>query len=573
MKMMKLFTSGVILLIPYTGFALSSDQTTKDRMKSDIDFIHNTFEVYYAPKEWKSSYAGWDLETETNNAKDKIQNTDRITVKKYQKIVKEFFQATKDYHVNITFYSTETARLPFSVQGANGKYYIYFVDKSRMPGNVVLNVGDEILSFNGTPIGTSIQEIMADETSHANEATDHAMAAYYLTHRLAALGHTVPQGTVSIEVKPKQSKQIKKYSLEWAYKPEKITNGFQGTLTQTEEDELLSKQKYFDKKMLSPVYDVLNQAAKKASQEDEEYFLGSRQSYIPQLGTKIWWKTEASNPFHAYLYQAPDGKWIGYVRIPHYSAGNKEFEKFADIISYMQKNSSALVIDQVDNPGGSVSYLFNLLSVLTDKPLIPPTEKMMITQEEVDNAISMVDLLQLVVENPELIEVIKKYGYDLPMTLEQMPFYLNYYNFIISEWNAGRSFTNPSYILGFDKIPPHPKVRYTKPILLLTNSLDFSGGDFFPAILQDNKRATILGTRTAGASGYVLNAKFPNKFGIRHFTYTASIAERVNKNPIENLGVTPDIEYTLTEEDFQNNFHSYVEAIHTAVSNLTTVNK
>src|SRR5262249_24521010 len=153
----------------------------------------------------------------------------------------------------ISFYSTETAMLPFSVQGAKGKYYIYYVNKKDLPGNVAINVGDEILSFNGKPVGDVVRELMADETS-ANEATDHAMAAHYLTHRIAALGHKVPQGSVSIEVKPKYARQAKKYTLAWFYKPEKITNGFQGTLTASEEDELLSKLKFFDKKMMAPVF-------------------------------------------------------------------------------------------------------------------------------------------------------------------------------------------------------------------------------------------------------------------------------------------------------------------------------
>ena len=68
------------------------------------------------------------------------------------------------------------------------------------------------------------------------------------------------------------------------------------------------------------------------------------------------------------------------------------------------------------------------------------------------------------------------------VTYEVAQFFLEYARFIVSEWNAGRHLTKPYWIGGVDHINPNP-VHYSKPILLLINGLDFSGGDF---LLQGN---------------------------------------------------------------------------------------
>jgi len=143
----------------------------------------------------------------------------------------------------------------------------------------------------------------------------------------------------------------------------------------------------------------------------------------------------------------------------------------------------------------------------------------------------------------------------------------DYCNLVISEYQAGKQFSTAYYLWGVDKITPNP-AHYTKPVVLLVNQLDFSGGDFFPAIMQDNKRVTVVGTRTAGAGGYVLEATFPNNFGLENVRFTGSLAERVNLNPIENLGVTPDVNLAMTVEDIRHGFKNYQDEVRTVLKTL-----
>ena len=193
---------------------------------------------------------------------------------------------------------------------------------------------------------------------------------------------------------------------------------------------------------------------------------------------------------------------------------------------------------------------------------------MAITQADVFSALPQIDQLTAVKNDADAQKAFAPTDTDgYPASYEFAQFNLSYARFLVSEWNAGRKLTTPYWIAGVDHINP-AATHYTKPILLLTNHLDFSGGDFFPATMQDNKRVTILGSRTAGAGGYVADIQVPNNIGVDKFRSTESIAERVNLNPIENLGVTPDIQYEMTADDFANNYASYVKTVQTAVSAL-----
>lgn len=393
--------------------------------------------------------------------------------------------------------------------------------------------------------------------------------------RIGALGHRVPSGSITLTGFSKNSSSAIEHQLEWDYTSEKVHEPFNSVnkrLSTKISNKSLSKEKtqtfakspFFRKKFSMPQYDVIANVKGRPSD------LGAKKSFLPQLG-KVLWQAPEDSFFDAYVFAMPNGKRSGFVRIPSYSLSDSELaaQQLMDIIDIFQRKSDVLVIDQVNNPGGFVLYMYALASMLTDKALSVPKHRLMITQEDVYFAITEMPLLDEIKTDEDARNLLGESLMGVPVTCELIEFLKNYAQFLIDEWNDGRQLTQPYYLYGIGPIPPHPQVRYTKPILILVNSLDFSGGDFFPAIFQDNRRAKIMGTRTAGAGGYVASASFRNLNGIANFHYTGSIAERSDQHLIENFGVTPDIPYEISEIDLQNNYVEYVEKILKTLESLT----
>lgn len=564
---------GITLILPVFSSA-GGDQPVKDRMKSDLDVIRSAFESGYAMREWKGKHTGWDLDNEIAKTKDKIQAMPEPTVKGYQFLLRDFFNSMSDYHVSIFFYSTEKATLPFQVKEANGHYFITYVDQERLSPSVYpLHVGDELISFDGQPADRAVQDLQNRYLRKATAGTDHAFATHFLTYRSARVGHQVPKGPISIGVRSRSSSKVSTYQLIWDYTGEKISNGFVGHFagvmmkSESPKKTSLLDRECFKMKLIDPLYEELFAAEKEFPEKETPPLFGYKKSPLPALG-RIWWQADETSSFDAYIFETDDRKLIGFIRIPHYADTNEEAGQFAEIIRKFEERTDALVIDQLDNPGGYIFYCYALASMLTENPLTTPLHRMAITQEDVFHAVEVIPELEAITSDSNARELLGDALFGLPVTFQMTRFFLDYFHFIVDEWNGGRPLTSPYFLGGLNHINPHPDVRYTKPILVLINSLDISCGDFFPAILQDNKRATLFGHRTAGAGGYVRAASFPNRFGVDIFRYTGSIAERVDKNPIENLGVTPDVPYILTEKDLQDGYKDYIQAIHAALQKL-----
>jgi hypothetical protein len=526
------------------------------RMIRFVDSVADVYDSMYAPALWKKEFSNWTMDAQVSIAKEKIL-AKSLSISEYQKVVNELILSMKDFHVSVKFHATESARLPFMIRGAEGRYFIVHIDKTKLSdADFPFAIGDEIVEMNGKSVDLIVKELKGNLGGNTSE-TDQALAEMSLTSRSAARAHIVPKGAVEVTFL-KDGKKVTR-QLSWEYKKETVSRSN------------IKSNKSNEKRSLAPKLEMSSQIALDFANEaatENKFGLGTRTSYLPSLGTKIW---ESDKSFHhdAYIYLNDKKELIGYVRIPKYGAGEKESLQFKEIMKKMAKTTDKLVIDQLNNPGGSVFYLYSLVSMLTDKPVAAPKHYMAINQSmiiEANKSLRELSTIKNIEELKKAMGADTISGYPASMTF--LEFMKSYYQFQIDEWNKGKTLTTPFHLYGVDKINPHPEVQYKKPILLLVNELDFSGGDFFPAIMQDNKRATIMGVRTSGAGGYVIGVDIPNQLGVGGFRYTGSLADRIDNTPIENLGVTPEIKYSLTPKDYQGNFEGFKTKIQETINNL-----
>lgn len=580
MKTSYRFASFLLFLTCFVSqslFAAASQKELKKRMLSDLDAIQSFFEVKYAPLEFKKEFANLDLDVEFTNCRAKLDALPNPTIKDFQIALKEVLASIKDYHVNVHYFSTEQAFLPFTVKGADGHYFISYIDRAKAPTYIFpFEVGDEIITFGGEPIENVIAEVKKRELGNNSPDTDQSLAELLLTARRGDMGHQVPRGGTQLQIKRKVDGKIKGCLAHWDYTPEKIKDlglikpsAFMPKATYAPDLSDLVKifedTKIFEKMMVHSMFG--KNYIKSIEGTCNPHLIGAKKSFLPSLG-KVVWQASKDLHFDAYIFDACGGKKIGYIRISHYMCDENEAKEFQDLINSFQKRTDALIIDQLNNSGGSLFYVYALASMLTDRPLETPKHRIALTQEEVYVAVALLPLMEMIQSDADAKAILGENIGGYPVSMDTIKNLRRFFNFVIEEWNSGHLLTRPTFVLGFDQINPSIKGRYTKPIVILINELDFSCGDFMPAILKDNNRATLIGTRTAGAGGYVLSVNFPNHVGIESLNLTGSIAERLDHSPLENYGVQPDIVHTVTTNDLQNN---YSEFINTILTNLETI--
>lgn len=579
----------ICVILPLQGFSNSFgkvDVVTKNAF-IDLEILKHILETRYAPFDWKKEFCGWNLEKEMQIAKLKILKCGYPSTKQCQKIIAEFMSSLRDYHVGAVFYSTEESRLPFIVKrSSSNRLYVTHVFP-KCPKEI--EVGDELCSLNHTSVEELLNQMIKDQCSF----TDISLGVEKLTRRLGCLGHEIRAGSVVVKVK-KAYGDIVSVLCTWEVKPELIFD-FSKVNRKHNKKQLESKGNIFNQvqaldcsqeknsclswikvKMLPAFWNESNSDLKTYA---HPHCTGDKVGFLPKLDTNVIWETDFSSFFYSYICSMfdPEGheKKVGFLRIPTYLYDTMDtvnslgfpWDHFGDLIGFLNENTDVLVIDQQNNPGGSLFYMYGMVSMLIDKPVNLPLFQLVLNQEDVDMAVTLNNLLESVTTDEKAQDILGDSIEGLVVDKEFADGLREFCSELIKTWESGEyELTHPMPFFGFKEIKPNSFYNYTKPILILVNENAFSCADFLPAIFQDNQRALIVGMTTSGAGGFVYNCSFPNLTGIKSCSFTGSLAIRNNQRVIENLGVSPDVFLELSDLDLQSGL--YMDFINGIKSNV-----
>lgn len=259
---------------------------------------------------------------------------------------------------------------------------------------------------------------------------------------------------------------------------------------------------------------------------------------------------------------------IGVLRIPSYDPGSRrnmtnELHWIAEVIKRFNNAVDVVIIDQLSNTGGYIEYMSRLASLLAG-----PHGLDSIT---VNNRLSET-LLAAVAPSP----IRDSYTGEKPNWAQTR---LNelYYQALVDRFRAGEKWSGPEPMVGAmvdesdpkkGRVIPNDEVTLDKSVLWMNDNRSASCGDMAPALMQAGGRALVYGETSEGLGGPTyrnIDSMPGSELGMRcPFGYCM----RVDRLPIENLAVVPDIVRPVQKSDLADGFAAYALHALTAASML-----
>lgn len=223
---------------------------------------------------------------------------------------------------------------------------------------------------------------------------------------------------------------------------------------------------------------------------------------------------------------------VAYLKINGFSDGN--FRKAYKIIfdTLRKKQTTQLILDLRDNPGGRISDIMNLYSYLTPNDYIM-TEPAVLT--------SKTSLWQsrMFSKMPKVTYPFLGIGY---------PFYMGVTYFKTTKGNDGKYYMK----INTSKKQQHNPNHFQGKLYVLINGGSFSASCIISSALKTDKNVTFVGEETGGDFNGTVAGIMP-VFRLPHSKISWRVGlmgiEPVNKTPVKGHGIYPDKEILPTIED------------------------
>ncbi|MCX7605508.1 MAG: S41 family peptidase [Bryobacteraceae bacterium] len=547
------------LLLPLLlsgALAVQAQNLTAEQRAADLRMLAALYAKQYGPYEWKRDVIGFDLYDlrpwleRAATMKDDIEFFDLLV---------EYVAALDDAHDVVSFPFTFSASLPFTADLYDGRALIDSVTRSALPvSEYPIQIGDELLSVDGVSVQEWIRKLWKYSIAANPRSTARNAVARITSRSQSRIPWAFRIGDTAEVVIRHQNGELRTYRIAWSKSGMPVTEA--GRLPSPFErasraGRAASILDYEDS--LAPWQRPLAELLEARIDETSMAVLnpGLRPIFALPQGFQTRLAGNAATDSFTSGWWSAGGLRIGFLRIPNMSPAlgtTAALQQFDREIEWMEQNTDGLVIDIMRNPGGSVLYVENLCQRLIPYVFRSIGFELRPTAAEVASF-------------GATLEAARRSNLPEPV----ISGYEGRYRDVLAAYRENRGRTGPISLTQPSLWLEPARTVYTKPIVVLIDEFSASGGDAFAATLQDNGRALLVGMRTMGAGGNVVD---------RNGTWYAEASTRVTRSLmsrrydvstpefpptpyIENVGVRPDVELDyMTRDNLLQNGRPFVEA-------------
>ena len=341
-------------------------QLTLDQKKSDFLNVAGVYAKNYGPYEWKRDGLKVDL-LDTGPWLDKIAATKNDL--DFYEVMVSYVASFNDAHDVYQLPSNFTARLNFGVDIYDGKLLVDTINRSRLPAvEFPFGFGYELVSIDGQDVEKILDGLLQYSIA-ANPRSTRRLAAQFLTLRpQSVMPHAADVPEVSSVVFRRPDGILETHRIPWGKSGLPLTSpgrymtgATTTTRLQTADDASRADAPPDYMRALLELWNcqIPDRAVTGFGSQFPVFVNAMPASFTLRLGRL------ASDVFYSGTFKT--GPYtIGFIRIPDYSPANQAaaLTAFQGEIAFFEKNTDGLIIDEMRNPGGSVSYMNQILSQL-----------------------------------------------------------------------------------------------------------------------------------------------------------------------------------------------------------------
>ncbi len=541
---------------------------------TDFQALAGLYARHYAPANWKIVGLGVNIfDTEpwlrrVRAAKDDLE---------FYEICGEYVASLKDGHSVFLSPSNFYTTMGVLFDIFDGKVLVTGVSRWRFPGDEFdFDIGDELISLDGKPALELAAELTKTYSAGIGRATLR-QGALFLGFRSQDV---IPRATETPEVslaviRSRETGEVQTFSLPWRrFGDPLIVSRLPNAARHSEPaaEPLRARHEYA---VTSRV--PLRHAPAVRREFDAELpanallDVGGRSPYFDMPAGFVRRRGIGSDNLFSGTFVA-EGYRLGYIRIPTfdqplYEPVLRAVREFDAEIRFLQENTDGLILDVTRNPGGWCSA--DYVARLTPQPFLTYQSQFL----------------------PSISELNVWRGVREEAAASGAPdWVLRTYDFLVDSLLGAsqgvRALTGPLPECDQFAVPgivaptelQYPAtdslgrtVAYTKPVVVLVDDLSFSQAEHFAAMLQDNQRALIVGTRTPGLGGGVRSFENVTPFTEASASATIRLTVRsanhsapgLPSSPfLENTGVIPDVAIdSQTSDNLLQRGRTYIDSV------------